>query len=392
MADLSNYLGVPPTTVPTVPLSAADDVDQAIRFADWLVFSVLDIRDNAYGTEALKLLLDQRPDLARDKKLVVFAHDIPYILDATDISKVDVFYALYDSSSAFVDMAAKLLFLEDSAEGASPVSIPGIGYDLITVTSPDPDQLIQLFLDSGEEGEGEGQEELGFQVGDIVSIIAGPIVDANGNPVPDKTPVEFVVAQQVEGIPSYTLVANTDAGVAEADVPLDRTGLISVTAQAGQARRSQTLQLNVQQGVPAVATVISPTPLPTPTSEPTDTPPSPTSTPEATGVEGDTPTSPNDLMGFGDFITGLVAAATISVTSWVLSSQSKQLTSHRVRITLITFTAAMVGYNYLALSMPGSIPLLITTGAGGVFLVSLITGGLGLMAGYWFFNREQIAT
>ncbi|MGD2057385.1 MAG: glycoside hydrolase family 3 N-terminal domain-containing protein [Anaerolineales bacterium] len=392
MADLANYLGVPPATVPTVPLSAADDVDQAIRFADWLVFSVLDIRDQTYGTEALKLLLDQRPDLARDKKLVVFAHDIPYILDATDISKVDVFYALYDSSSIFVDMAAKLLFLEDSAIGASPVSIPGIGYDLITVTSPDPDQTIQLFLDNSDGIEGEEQTEQGFQVGDIVSVIAGPIVDANGNPVPDKTPVEFVVSQQVEGIPTYTLVSNTTDGVAEADVPLDRTGLISVTAQTGQARRSQTLQLNVQQGVPAVATVISPTPLPTPTSEPTDTPVSPTATPETAGSGGETAVPPNDLMGFGDFITGLVAAATISVASWVLSSQTEKLKSHRVRITLITFAAAMVGYNYLALSMPGSIPFLLTTGAGGVFLASLFSGGLGLIAGYWFFNRGEVAT
>jgi beta-N-acetylhexosaminidase len=390
MADLANYLGVPPEKIPTIPLTAAEEIDEAIRFTDWLVFSVLDIRDDVYGTEALKLLLDQRPDLARDKKLVVFAHDIPYILDATDISKVDVFYALYNSSSEFVDMAAKLLFLEDSAEGASPVSVPGIGYDLITITSPDPEQLIELFLGDGSAEEGGGPEEVeeGFQVGDIVSVVAGPIVDGNGNPVPDKTPVEFLVTQQVEGIPTYTLVSTTIGGVAEADVPLDRTGLISVTAQSGQARRSQTLQLNVQQGIPAIATVISPTPFPTVTSEPTDTPVSPTATPEVAGETGESAETSDDLMGFGDLITGLVAASVISLAGWFLIPQVGTVPDRRTRITLITFVAAMLGYNYLALSLPGSLPWLMATGSGGVFLLSLICGGLGFTLSYWFFTAR----
>jgi beta-N-acetylhexosaminidase len=394
MADLANYLGLPPENVPTVPLSSADDVDQAIRYADWLVFSVMDIRDNVYGTKALKLLLDQRPDLAREKKLVVFAFDIPYILDATDISKVDVFYGLYDNSSSFVDMAAKLLFLEDSANGSSPVSIPGIGYDLITVTSPDPDQVIQMLLANNAQLEGEEAEEgeVGFQVGDIVSVNAGPIVDLNGNPVPDKTPVEFYVSQQVEGIPTYTLVSNTVGGVARADVPLDRTGLISITAQSGQARRSQTLQLNVQQGVPAVATVISPTPFPSPTSEPTDTPASPTATPEASADTVDDSSRLDDLMGFGDLITGLVAAALVSVASWFFVSQTPNLSDQRIRITLIAFTAAMLGYNYLALSLPGSMQLLSAAGALSVFLFSLLTGFAGLLGSYWYFRRQEIPT
>jgi beta-N-acetylhexosaminidase len=394
MADLSNYLGLPPGNVPTVPLSSADDVDQAVRFADWLVFSVMDIRDNVYGTEALKLLLDQRPDLARDKKLIVFALDIPYVLDATDISKVDVFYALYDNSSSFVDMAAKLLFLEDSAIGSSPVSIPGIGYDLITVTSPDPEQVIPMLLASDVQLEGEEAEEgeVGFQVGDIVSVIAGPIVDLNGNPVPDKTPVEFSVSQQVEGIPTYTLVSNTIGGAAQADVPLDRTGLISIIAQSGQARRSQTLQLNVQQGVPAVATVISPTPFPSPTSEPTDTPTSPTATPEAAAETADQPSGLDDQMGFGDLVTGLVAAALVSVASWFFVSQTTEFNEQRMRITLIAFTTAMLGYNYLALSLPGSLQVLNAAGALSVFLISLVTGLAGLAGSYWYFRRQKIST
>lgn len=381
MADLSNYLGAPPREVPITPLSSAEDVEEAIRFADWLVFSVLDIRDDVYGTQALKLLLDQRPDLARDKKLIVFAHDIPYSLDATDISKVDVYYGLFDSSSAFVDMSARLLFFEDSALSASPVSIPGVGYDLITVTSPDPAQVIQLDLvdDVADpiEGEVEGAPQ-GFQVGDIVTVGAGPILDMNGNSVPDRTPVEFVISQQVEGIPSYTLVSNTDNGIAEVNVPLDRIGLISITAESGQARTSQTLQLNVQQGIPAIATVISPTPLPTSTTAPTDTPSSPTPTPSVDGTAADDSTAFDDLLGFGDLVTGLVASAMIGAAALFLVEQWVELRGTRIRMALIAFAGGMLGYNYLAFSLPGSVAVLTSTGSGGVFLTCLFTGAIGV--------------
>ena len=96
-------------------------------FADWLVFSVLNSSEMVYGSNALKLLLDQRPDLARDKRVVVFTYDVPYGLDVTDISKIDVYYALYSQGHPFIDMAAHLLFLELSAIS---VTSPPVGCTL----------------------------------------------------------------------------------------------------------------------------------------------------------------------------------------------------------------------------------------------------------------------
>ncbi|MEE8569077.1 MAG: hypothetical protein V3S81_10745, partial [Anaerolineales bacterium] len=144
MADLAHFLGKQPPAVPIVPLTLADQLVDPLQHADWLVFCILDSTDQAYGADALKLLLDQRMDLARNKRVVVFAFDVPYGLDATDISKVDVYYTLYSQGHAFIDVAAHLLFNELSASGAPPVSVPGIGYDLIEATSPDPDQIISL--------------------------------------------------------------------------------------------------------------------------------------------------------------------------------------------------------------------------------------------------------
>ena len=50
------------------------------------------------------------PIWRRSKRVVVFAHDVPYELDATDISKLDTYYALYGASPSFVSLAARLLF------------------------------------------------------------------------------------------------------------------------------------------------------------------------------------------------------------------------------------------------------------------------------------------
>src|SRR6185436_10902122 len=83
----------------------------------------------------------------RNKNVILFSFTAPYYLDATDISKVTAYYALYSKQPAFVDIAARLLFQQITLQGASPVSIPGIGYDLITATSPDADQIIPLSLD-----------------------------------------------------------------------------------------------------------------------------------------------------------------------------------------------------------------------------------------------------
>ena len=379
-ADLANYLGDAPRSPPEVPLASVEEIDDALRAADWLVFSILDTREEAYGANALKFLLDQRPDLARSKKLVVFAHDVPYILDATDISKLDVFYALFDADPPFIEAAAKLLFGEMTPEGSSPVSVPGIGYDLIDVLSPDPNQVIELFLKLPDGAEGE-ETPPGFTIGDVAQVETGIILDANGHPVPDKTPVEFIVTLQIEGIPTYTIVSDTSGGIARAMVPLDRSGLLSITAQSGKARNSQTLQLNVQQDVFAQATIISPT------LAPTDTPP-PTSTPfiEATatpsdgeGPQASQPSTRQDV-GIGDLLIALLAVAAAGGSGFAVSVWTNCQGMLRWRWVFIPVIFALVGYNYLAWGFPGTASILRSLGSAGAFIVPLLAGGGGLAA------------
>jgi beta-N-acetylhexosaminidase len=379
MADLANYLGEPPTSVPVVPLTSAEQLSEPLLYADWLVFSVLDNSEQDYGSNALKLLLDQRPDLAREKRVVVFAYDVPYGLDVTDISKVDVYYALYSQGYPFVDVAAHLLFLEFSALGAPPVSVPGIGYDLIEVTSPDPNQVIALSIyTEGEEIDTEGTEPE-FFVGDLIPVETGVILDANGHPVPDGTVVEFYVTQQGEGNPTLSFKTTTQAGVARVSIPLERLGLLTISAGSDPARISETLQLNVQEDVPALATVISPTRIPTATILPTVTvsPTTPVVAIEDEQINQDGTTA--TTVGFTHLIFGLLGVAIVGSVGYSLVERGEGMSDARIRSTLLPVIGGLMGYNYLALNLPGSDVLLQSMGVVAGVMLSIGLGTVGLL-------------
>ncbi len=373
MADLSNYLGETPVDVPAVPLISTDEIDEAVRLSDWLIFSVLDSRSIEYGANALKLLLDLRPDLASSKKLIVFGHDSPNILDATDVSKIDVYHALYDGSSPFIDVAAKLLFQEVSATGASPVSVASIGYDLIEATSPNPDQIIQLIIESGSD-EGTDESPTGYSVGDVLKIETAVIVDNNGYPVPDNTPVDFIITQQIEGVSTATINTFTVDGIARTDVALERTGLLSITAQSGKAQVSEILQFNVDVDVPAQATLISPTLSPTLTVEPSpeSSDPTPTSGPQTGGDSGEIPGE--NQLGFVGLMFGALGLAVVGGAGYATVVRQNFPEEIRLRCVLLPIVGGLLGYNYLALDLPGASNLLSAMGPFSGFIVAIITG------------------
>lgn len=378
MADLANFLGEPAPTTPAFPLTPSEEVDEALRIADWLIFSILDSRSDTYGANALKLLLDQRPDLAREKRLVVFGHSVPYALDATDISKIDVYYELYSSAAPFVDTSARLLFGELPVLGAPPVSVPGIGYDLIVATAPDPDQVITLSVSSDSMEIGPEGTPLGFSVGDLIQIETGIITDANGNQVPDGTVVVYTLDHQTEGVPPISSDATIQNGVARISVTLERTGLLSVTARSDPARVSDTLQLNVQLGVPAQATVISPTVEPTQTFEPATTPLSPTTTPDSSADAIQTDPNREGRVGPGDLLLGLLGIVVVAGAGFASSNRFLQEDHFRARCTLLPVLGGLLGYNYLALSMPGSTAFIEALWPIAGLVFSIIGGLLGL--------------
>ena len=115
----------------------------------WIVFSLTDVGNGQLAL--LRRFFSESPNLIRNKNMILFSFTAPYYLDATDISKLTAYYALYSKQPDFVDVAARLLFQQVTVQGTSPVSIPAVGYDLITQTSPDPAQVIPLSLDQEQE-------------------------------------------------------------------------------------------------------------------------------------------------------------------------------------------------------------------------------------------------
>jgi len=298
-------------------LSGAPDtetISSDIREADWIIFSFQTISVDRPFSEAMKQFLSKRQDLVRNKKVVAFAFNAPYYLDSTDISKLTAYYALYSKIPSFVDVAARVLFQEVPSAGKLPVSVPGIGYDLIKVTIPDARQIIPLALDmpgmqstpniSINEYPAPTQVPL-FNVGDNLPLMAGIIVDQNNNPVPDGTVVRFIFTLGDEKSIVQQVETTTKGGYARTTFRIANSGLLEVRVVSEPALTSQIIRLDVPGSGGAQVTAIAPTPEPTLTKSPE---PTPQITP--TEVEGNffTETRTRSLMGWlGGLIVLLVS-------------------------------------------------------------------------------------
>ncbi|MFQ5942081.1 MAG: glycoside hydrolase family 3 N-terminal domain-containing protein [Anaerolineales bacterium] len=378
MADLALFLGENPDSVPAIPLLAPDEVEAIIRPADWLVFVTLKEDPGVFGSNALKRLLNSRPDLVRNKRVVVFSMDVPYDLSATDISKIDVYYSLYGKTSSFVDVAARLLFQELSARGSSPVSVPGVGYDLIEVTAPDPDQLLTLsIVGAGEEG--KAQQE--YAVGDVVDVTTGVILDHNQNPVPDGTPVEFLLSYQGEAT-STVHDSVTSGGLASVSFALDRLGVLTLEAMSEPARLSEILQMNVQEGI---VTVITPTAEPSVTPEPSITPEIETPTPAPNAGVVATPEPPPPTIGIGELALAIPAVVVAAVLGYVLIAPDEP---SRTRIGLLILVGGLIGYNYIALGFPGSQKLIQSLGVFSGVAMAVALALAASLVGYLWWRRS----
>ena len=389
MADLDAYLGNSPSKPPPVPLVPPEAVDEALRTADWLVFSVLGMNDDVYGADALKVLLESRSDLARSKRMVVFDFDVPYGLDATNMSKVDLYYGLYSPLTSFVDLAARLLFQEVSAPGASPVSVTGVGYDLIDALKPDPTQVIDLSI-KGEVGVNTPTPApAGFEQGNLVTLETGAIVDVNHHPVPDHTPVEFILSYQGENL-AQSVEAETVHGIAETTFRLDRLGLLTIQARSEPALLSNVLILNVQEGVAAFPTVIAPTPVPSDTPAPTETLGPATPTAAVGGVSPSSGSQAESAAGWRQFLAGVVGALLSGLAGYGIAFAGVPFRSPRLRVGLLAAAGALALYNYCAMGLPGAGWLFVEPGSFSGGLAASIAGGVLAVAGYWGWGRLSL--
>lgn len=368
-------------------------IQEEIRLADWVVFAVLKVKNDRPESMALNRFLSERPDLLRNKRLVVFAFNAPYYLDATNISKLSAYYGLYSKIPAFVDVAARILFQELTPTGSLPVSVPGLGYDLIMATSPDPNQVIPLFLDlSGLPGATPSATPAGvtpepttvptFKVGDTLPLRTGVILDHNHHPVPDGTVVRFLFATGGEGGTVQQMETVTANGVARATYRIQNPGLLEIRVVSDPAVASELLRLDIRSGEGAAITAIAPTPIFTSTAEPTATL---TATPSVTEAPlGDSSSS----AGVGGWLlsTFLIWGSAAGVF-WF--SRFRVTPRWGVRWGLLTAMGGMSAYIlYLLRSFTAGGESRTAVSLVGFTLVPVLGALLGWLAG-WLWHRLQ---
>lgn len=225
-------------------LGSTADINSLISEANWILFGMLDVNAaNSPASDAVKLFLKLRSDVLRDKKIVVMAYDMPYYLDTTEISKLTGYYGVYSKIGAFLEAAVRAVFQEYRPMGNLPVSVESVGYDLITQTAPDPEQVIALT--AGGFVEGSSADSVGIGIGDELRVRTGVILDRNGHIVPDGTPVSFRLIYPLEMIELPRREVTTRNGIAETSIIVDHAGQLEVTASSDPATKSAKLVIAV---------------------------------------------------------------------------------------------------------------------------------------------------
>jgi beta-N-acetylhexosaminidase len=357
----------------------ADDLDNA----DWVVVSITD--SSRSQPALLSRLFRERPTLLLNKQLILFSFGAPYYFDTTTLSRFTAYYALYSKQPQFVDVAVRLLFQELSPVGASPVSIPAVGYDLIDVTSPSPIQIIPIFLDvpldpttPSANAQPEATLTPLFSIGDTISLRTGVIKDHNGNPVPDGTVVRFSmlltgegggILQQVESV--------TTDGVARAAFGLDKPGLLEIRVASEPAVISEVLQLDVSQTGEVAVTVVVPeltqSSVPTPTPEAEEEP--------------DAFLTPEGYPRVSAWSLAMLFVLLGSGALFVIASRFiKRGTA--IRWALGMLLGGLLAYNLLAFGFFDLPDRLLEAGISGVIYTTLMGQLLGF-AGGWIWSRIE---
>jgi beta-N-acetylhexosaminidase len=350
-------------------------IEEDISQADWIVISLVDA---SQGQPALiRRFITERPDLLRNKRVIVFSFDAPYYFDATDISKFTAYYALYSKQTQFVEVAVRLLFQELTPLGTSPVSISGIRYDMINAMAPDPDQIIPLFLDL-ETTPATLEENITpeatavplFKIGDTIAIRTGVIRDNNGHPVPDGTVVRFSTVLTGQGILQQTDAVTTD-GIARSSFVLDKPGLLEIRAVSEPAVNSLVLQLPVSESGAVAVTVV---------------------VPELTKPVEATPQTPVDQevsdyisnAGYPRFAAWMLVMLFIVFCVWVAYSAGIRIANPRaaIRWALGISMGGLLAYNYLAFGLFGISSWLSSTGFSGLMLFVFLGELIGFAAAW----------
>jgi hypothetical protein len=214
------------------------------------------------------------------------------------------------------------------------------------------------------------------------------IVDRNGHPVPDGTPVVFRLLYPAESVESPSHYVTTVDGVAETTIKLEKTGELHITVTSGLAETSNTLKVIIQGDepvtiatevptptdtpvptstptptftpttVPTPTPTLTPTPTPVPTSTPTFTPepsPAPTTTPAEVPPEGEEAVEPPlRRVDMGDFLLAVLSSLAVGGASYLVQCNGGHSLSRRLRFFLLSLAAGLAGYSFYGLDLPGA--------------------------------------
>ncbi|MCB0240650.1 MAG: hypothetical protein KDH08_18870, partial [Anaerolineae bacterium] len=174
------------------------------------------------GASALREFLTERPAGREKKRIIAFAFNAPYFLDATDIAKLTAYFGVYGKTEPFVEAATRALFREFTPPGAPPVNVTGINYSLADKLRPAANQSIEIRVPDVRVE--MGSNTFTAKVGDTLRVVAGPIYDGNGRIVPDGTMATFKLKQRNDPFELPLGEASTTDGFAESLVTLERPG------------------------------------------------------------------------------------------------------------------------------------------------------------------------
>lgn len=367
--------------------TAETNIEASLSNASWIVISLTEVGNGQLTL--LRRFFSDRPNLIRNKNVILFSFTTPYYLDATDISKLTAYYALYSKQPAFVDVAARILFQQVTLQGASPVSVPAVEYDLIAQTSPDPNQVIPLQLDQAEQpldiDDGtltpEPTATPFYKIGASISVRAGPILDRNGHVVPDGTVVRFTMSTSDEtGSILKQVETTTSDGLARASFVIDKPGNVEVRAVSEPAVVSGVLQFDATSEGVAV-TVVAPVVI---TATPEPPTPTPTVIPENNFI------SPEGYPRAGVwFLVLLGISGSALLVFWAVS----RIIAPRwgLRFALSVLIGGFGAYNYLALGLPRALAWVSSDsgGAFGVLLFTLAGEALGIILAWTWWRLSS---
>ncbi len=229
-------------TTPDDPANAT--TARAVGDASWIVFALTEYDPVNYpASGAVKRFLDAPPVDLRNKTLVGIAYNVPYHLDSTQVSKLAAYFAVYSKTQASVETGFRALYGDVTPKGHSPVDISGIFYSVAQAVQPDPQQRIPLTV--------YGQDPQAVVDTRSLPLVAGPIVDTNGEPVPDGSTVSFALVTDA-GV-TTTATARTVDGLAAATLGAAGRGRYTATASIADIA-SPKLAVSIGGAAPPTAT------------------------------------------------------------------------------------------------------------------------------------------